>query len=101
MGDSTYILEGDWNVACDLCGKKVKAAFTMKTWDGFYVCKHHKEERNPQDYLRGIKDNQSVPFSRPEPPLNFVQNSFLLLQENGGGILQEYDAEMDSYYLLH
>jgi hypothetical protein len=42
-----------------------------------------------------------VPFSRPEPPLSFVQSSFKLLQENGGGLLQEYDAEMDTFYILH
>lgn len=42
----------------------------MLTWQGYYVCKHHKERRNEQDFLRGIADNQSVPWTRPyEPPL--------------------------------
>ena len=45
----------------------------MKTWQGLYVCAHHKEIRNPQDFLRGVKDNQSVPWTRPEKtPETFV-----------------------------
>jgi hypothetical protein len=100
-GEADYLLPGDWNVTCDLCGRKAKAINVEKTWDNQYVCRHHKERRNPQDYLRGIKDDPSVPFSRPQPPLSFVSNSHELLQENGGGILMEYDAEHDTYYLLH
>jgi hypothetical protein len=99
-GDSDYLLEGDWNVVCDLCGRKVKACRTEKTWDNFYVCRHHKEARNPQDYLRGVKDDQTVPFSRPEPPLQFVTSSFRLLQLNGSAILQLPDAFGNEFNIL-
>lgn len=101
MGDSTYLLEGGWNVTCDLCGKKIKNTDAVKSWDNFYNCRHHKEVRNPQDYLRGVRDNPSVPFTRPTPPLSFVTSTFILLQENGGGLLQEPDALGNYYYILH
>jgi hypothetical protein len=100
MADNTFYADGQWNVTCDLCGKKVKSSGVMKTWDNQYVCRHHKEERNPQDFLRGIRDNQSVPFSRPVPPLQFVTSSWQLLQLNGGGLLQQPDSLGNSYYIL-
>ena len=100
MGNATYYQDGGWNVTCDLCGKKVKASETEKTWDNFYVCRSHKEERNPQDYLRGIRDVQTVAFSRPTPPLNFVTSSYILQQQNGFGLLQEADAFGNTFYLL-
>jgi hypothetical protein len=73
MGKADYYADGQWNFYCDLCGAKTKSGDAMKTWNGLYVCRHHKEVRNPQDYLRGVKDNQSTPWSRPEKvPETFV-----------------------------
>jgi hypothetical protein len=69
-GEADYYSSGNWNFICDLCGRKNKSSMAMFTWNGLYVCKHHREIRNPQDFLRGVKDNQSVPWSRPyHPPL--------------------------------
>lgn len=69
-GKSDYYADGQFNFTCDLCGSKTKSGDAMLTWQGLYVCKHHKEVRNPQDFLRGVKDDQSVPWSRPwQPPL--------------------------------
>jgi len=64
MGDSDFYKAGEWNFYCDLCGKKAKSGTAVKTWDGHYVCKSHKEARNPQDFRRGVKDDPSVPWSR-------------------------------------
>lgn len=73
MGKADYYAPGQWNFFCDLCGAKNKSSDAMKTWNGLRVCKHHKEIRNPQDFVRGIKDDPSVPWSRPEvEPENFV-----------------------------
>jgi hypothetical protein len=66
MADADFYKSGNWNFFCDLCGRKQKSARAMFTWNGLYVCKHHKEIRNPQDFLRGVKDDQTVPWSRPE-----------------------------------
>jgi len=73
MGKADYFKSGEWNYFCDLCGAKTKSGDSMLTWNGLRVCRHHKEIRNPQDFLRGVKDDQSVPWSRPEKtPENWV-----------------------------
>lgn len=70
MADADFYKQGEWNFTCDLCGRKQKSGQAMLTWNGLYVCRHHREVRNPQDFLRGVKDNQSVPWTRPfTPPL--------------------------------
>lgn len=71
-GSADYYADGQWNFYCDLCGKKEKSGNGVKTWDNFYVCRHHKEVRNPQDFVRGVKDNQTVPWSRPATTDQFV-----------------------------
>jgi len=71
MRDS-YYKSGGWNVTCDWCGEKKKNDQVKKTWDGFYVCFKHWEPRQPLDFLKGIADKQSVPFSRPAPPDSYI-----------------------------
>lgn len=72
-GRADFFKKGAWNFTCDFCGAKNKSTDAMFTWNGYYVCQHHKEVRNPQDFLRGVKDNQSVPWNRVEAPETFVQ----------------------------
>ena len=62
----TYYRSGEWNFTCDLCGKRDKSSRARKTWTGAMVCESHREVRNPQDFLRGIRDDPSVPWSRTE-----------------------------------
>jgi hypothetical protein len=38
----------------------------VRNWQGLYRCPIHNEERQPQDYVRGVKDDPSVPWSQPE-----------------------------------
>ena len=64
-GKADFFKDGEWNFYCDLCGAKNKSGDAMKTWDGHYVCSFHKEVRNPQDYQRAIRDDRTVPWTRP------------------------------------
>lgn len=64
-GHADHFAPGQWNFYCDICGCKNKSGDARKTHDGAYVCSKHKEERNPQDMVRGVKDDQSVPWQRP------------------------------------
>ena len=89
MGKADYYSDGDWNFYCDLCGCKNKTSDSMLTWNNLRVCRHHKEVRNPQDYVRGVRDDQSVPWTRSKGIEQVVQSNFKLLQENGDGILLE------------
>ena len=72
MGRADRYASGEWNFFCDLCGKKEKSSRGTKTWDGHWVCLSHKEARNPQDFIKGVKDDQSVPWSRVEAPDTFA-----------------------------
>ena len=67
MGSADRYADGEWNFYCDYCGRKAKSSTAVKTWDNFYVCRHHKPVRNPQDFIKGVRDQQNVPWARPEP----------------------------------
>lgn len=60
--------KGDHKAICDRCGFLFKASQLFKEWTGLRVCKINDcwEPRHPQDFLRGIKDDQSVPWTRSE-----------------------------------
>ena len=57
---------GDWLSICDRCGFKFKASQLQETWDGFMVCAEDWEERQPQDFVAGVPDQQRLPWTRPE-----------------------------------
>lgn len=63
---------GDWNTVCDLSGFKCKASETVLRWDGLRVLKRFSEERQPQDFVRGVRDDPSVPWTRPEQTDTFL-----------------------------
>ena len=65
MGHIGYYKAGDNNATCDRCGKPFKASQLKKTWDNLWVCQADWEPRHPQDYVKGVKDEQSVKISRP------------------------------------
>ena len=69
---STYYAAGDNNAICDNCGRKKKASSLKKTWDGFYVCSDHWEPRHPQDFVRAVRDDQTVKLNRPAVDPVFV-----------------------------
>jgi hypothetical protein len=62
----TYFKPGGWNVWCQRCGRKIKNDQIKKEWDGLFVCAPCFEERHPQDMVRGVLDQQSVPYAVPE-----------------------------------
>ena len=72
MGAADYFLPGAWNFRCQECFKKMKSTEARKRWDGFWVGPECWEMRNPQDFVRGIPDNQSVPWSTGDPPPIFI-----------------------------
>ena len=72
MGRADFYLEGAWNARCQECWKKIKSTEALKRWDGFWVCWRCYEIRNPQDFVRGIPDNQGVPWSTGNPPPIFI-----------------------------
>jgi hypothetical protein len=63
---------GKWLVICDRCGFKRLSDQVTKTWDNLIVCKPAVKEgcfehRHPQDFVRAVPDDTSVPFTRSQP----------------------------------
>ena len=65
MGKNDYYKKGEWNVTCDRCGAKRKSGKIRREWNNLLVCERCFEERHPQDFIKIIKDDQTVPFYRP------------------------------------
>lgn len=63
----------------DWSGFKVNLSDLRLEWDNLRTV--DPDRRNPQDFVRGVKDDQSLPFARPEAPDEYVAQP--LLWENG------------------
>lgn len=67
---------GGWNTICDVCGRKFKNSDLQLRWDGLMTCSADWEIRQPQDFVRGVADIQTPPFTRPESSDYFVPLSY-------------------------
>jgi len=75
MGIRDFYVLGAFNAICDVCGQKRKSYELRKRWDGIMACKRCWEPRQPQDFVRGIPDNMSPPWTRPDPEPQFIDPS--------------------------
>jgi hypothetical protein len=78
MGKADFLALGDWNVVCFQCGFKRKASTMERNWQGYYVCPEHNEPRQPQDFARGVPDNQIPPWVQPAPSVIYNYNNLFL-----------------------
>lgn len=60
-----YYERGTWNAQCDECGFGYKAIALRIRWDNARVCSSCWEPRQPQDFVRAVRDDSSVPFALP------------------------------------
>ena len=65
---------GNWLAICDRCGLKFKASQLQETWDGFMVCVGDWEERQPQDFVAGVPDQQALPWTSVEQEDNSLDS---------------------------
>ena len=79
MGHADYLRNGDYNAICDRCGSKFKFSQLKLEWDGLYVCTANGcwEPRQPQDYVKGVRDDMAVPVSRPDQPNVFLDTIYV------------------------
>lgn len=66
-----------WKAICDRCGFEFYSFELKKEWQGLMTCSSCWEPRHPQDFVRAVKDEQAVPWSRPEAPDTFVAVCYL------------------------
>lgn len=71
-GPNDRFILGDWNAVCYECGFKKKASQMLRHWQGYYVCDQCFEPRHPQDFVRGVPDTQTPPWTQPRPPDDFI-----------------------------
>ena len=50
-----------------------------KQWDGSWACRRDWRPRQPQDFVRGVVDDQSVTLSRPLAPATFTAEAIALV----------------------
>lgn len=65
MPQHNYFAPGQWNFVCDQCGLVFKSSLGILRWDGAWVDAKCWEPRQPQDFVRGIADQQATPWARP------------------------------------
>ena len=80
---ANYYAPGDYNVFCDRTGFKVKASECQMEWNGLLVRSESWEARHPQDTIRGVKDDQSVPIARPKGDPTFVPSGGITVDDLG------------------
>lgn len=56
----------------DMSGFKVPASSLVRQWDGMMTQPRFCEKRNPQDFVTGVRDNQTLRVARPEAPDVFL-----------------------------
>ena len=78
-----YYISGEWNLICDVCGKKIKAHKAKHRWDGLVVCPEDFEQRHPQDFVKARVDKITVPFTRPRPVDVFVIVDYGMYVDSG------------------
>lgn len=83
-GRADYWKPGDWNVLCYQCGRKRKAGEVMRYWQGYWVCPEHWEPRQPQDFVRAVKENIAPPWVQP-PGLAGIPQLYITLDETNTG----------------
>lgn len=64
----------DWEpqAICDASGFKFPLKELVKQWDGAMVHRSFVDQRNPQDFVTGVRDGRPLPVSRPESPDVFL-----------------------------
>lgn len=65
MGTELYFKGGSFYRIDDRTGFATRAEYTRREWQGLIVSKRVWEARQPQDFVRGVNDIQTVPFPRP------------------------------------
>jgi hypothetical protein len=76
-------------------GFKVDLDRLVRQWDNQLIFDRYVDKRNPQDFVRGIKDDQSLPFARPEAPNQYIaqpliwEDGSIMTAEDGTVILSE------------
>lgn len=74
MGTERFYKPGSFYRIDDRTGFAFRSERTRKEWQGLIVSDRVWEARHPQDFVKGVQDNQTVPYARPRQPNTFIGN---------------------------
>lgn len=72
MGTERFYKPGSFYRICDRTGMAFRAERTRKEWNNLIVSDRVWEARQPQDFVKGVDDNQTVPNARPRQPNTYI-----------------------------
>lgn len=83
---------------CAFSGFKVPADELVRNWDGQLVHRRFVDKRNPQDFVRGRRDDMRLNNASPESPDEFLGVTWLvnedgeqLYSDDGFRLMAAYD----------
>lgn len=82
MADDLHYVPGEFYRICDRTGFKIRDTKTRKEWTGLYVRDQSWEPRNAQDFVTGVRDDQTVWDARPRQTNVFVGPASTVLIAN-------------------
>jgi hypothetical protein len=68
MGREFYYKPGSFYRIDDRTGFTTRAEHQQFEWTGLIIDRRVWEIRQPQDYVKGVTDDQTVPYARPVVP---------------------------------
>ena len=71
MGTELHYRPGSFYRICDMTGFATRAERTRKEWNNLIVRTSVWEARQPQDFVTGVRDDQTVPEPRPRQTDSF------------------------------
>lgn len=77
MGTERFYRPGSFYRIDDRTGFATRAERTRTEWNGLIVSDRVWEARQPQDFVKGVADNQTVPYPRPRQPNPDVYSSHI------------------------
>lgn len=72
MADDKHYVPGSYYRIDDMTGFKVRVERTRKQWNNIIVREESWESRQPQDFVKGVRDDQAVPEPRPRQTDTFL-----------------------------
>lgn len=104
MNHRPRYIPGDYLMIDDMSGFVIRRSQARKQWNGLIVDKKDWEAEHPQNYLRAIPDDSSVPEPRPEATDTFYTTDSWLWEDGGAIQLEDnlgnWAPETDDNWLL-
>lgn len=96
MGTERFYKPGSFYRIDDRTGFAVRAERTQKEWNNLIVSDRVWEARQPQDFVKSVTDNQTVPNARPRSPNPAVGTTLIAQFEVYGDLPGRVSFEVQS-----